>query len=91
MFLRCTRAQFDPAKANDVSAIASDLKAALDRLPGIQHSHGALDRAGGKSITITIFDTREHAQFSRDALGDLIPRFQAAGMTMAAPEIYETL
>ena len=91
MFLRCTRAQFDPAKADDVSAIASDLKAALDRLPGIQHSHGALDRAGGKSITITIFDTREHAQFSRDALGDLIPRFQAAGMKLDAPEIYETI
>jgi len=91
MFLRCTRAQFDPAKADEVMVTASDLKAALDRLPGIQHSHGAIDREAGRTITITIFDTREHAQFSRDALGDLNPRFQAAGMTMAAPEVYETL
>ncbi len=91
MFLRCTRAQFDPAKADTVLAIASDLKATLDRLPGIQHSHGAVDREAGKTITITIFDTREHAQFSREALGDLIPRFQAAGMTLDAPEIYETI
>ncbi len=91
MFLRCTRAHFDPAKADEALTVAKDLNAALGRLPGLQHSHAALDRAAGKSITITIFDTREHAQFSRDALGDLVPRFQAVGLTMDAPEIYETI
>ncbi len=91
MFLRCTRAQFDPAKADEVAAVGDDLKAALGKLPGIQHSHAALDRAAGRSITITLFDTREHAQFGREALGDIIARFQTAGVKMEAAEIYETV
>jgi hypothetical protein len=41
MFLRRTRAQFDPAKADEVAALARELKALLGRLPGIQHAHSA--------------------------------------------------
>ncbi len=89
MFLRCTRSQFDPAKADEVAALGSELKAIFGKLPGIQHFHTALDRATGKAITITIFDTREHAQFGRDALGDIVARFQAAGVKIEAAEIYE--
>ncbi len=37
MFLRCTRARFDPAKVDEVMATGDDLKATLGRLPGIQH------------------------------------------------------
>jgi hypothetical protein len=91
MFLRCTRSTFDPAKADDVAAIGSELKALFATLPGIQHSHTALDRATGKAITITLFDTREHAQFSREALGDIVARFHAAGVKIEAAEFYETV
>jgi len=91
MFLRCTRSQFDPAKADEVAALGSELKAMFGKLPGIQHSHTALDRATGKAITITLFDTREHAQFGREALGDIISRFHAAGVKIEAAEYYETV
>lgn len=91
MFLRCTRSQFDPAKADEVAALGSELKVIFGKLPGIQHSHTALDRATGKAITITLFDTREHAQFGREALGDIISRFHAAGVKIEAAEYYETV
>ncbi|MDQ2783727.1 MAG: hypothetical protein M3Y58_01855 [Chloroflexota bacterium] len=91
MFLRCTRSTFDPAKADEVVALGGDLKAIYGKLPGIQHSHSALDRAAGKAITILLFDTREHAQFGREALGDIVARLQAAGVKIEAPEIYETV
>lgn len=91
MFLRCTRSQFDPAKADEVAAIGSELKAIFAKLPGIQHSHTALDRATGKAITITLFDTREHAQFPRETLGDIVARLHAAGIKIEAAEYYETV
>ncbi len=93
MFLRCSRAQFDPAKADEVAALGSELKAGLGKLPGIQHAHVALDRAAGRAITITLFDTREHAQFSREAeaVGDIVARMHAAGVKIEAAEIYETV
>ncbi len=91
MILRCTRSQFDPAKADEVAAIGGELKAIFGKLPGIQHSHTALDRATGKAITITIFDTREHAQFGRETLGDIVARLQAAGVTIEPAELYETV
>lgn len=40
---------------------------------------------------MSIFDTLEHAQFSRDIVAGLVPRMQAAGVTMAAPEFYEII
>jgi hypothetical protein len=42
-------------------------------------------------VTAATFDTREHAQFSRDSLGEPLARLQAAGWQGEAPEIYETL
>ena len=69
MFLCCTHSQFDPAKADEVAALSSELKASLGKLPGIQHAHVAFDRAAERAIAITLFDTREHAQFACEAVG----------------------
>ena len=91
MFMRCTRAQFDPAKTDEVVALGGELKASLGKLPGIHHAHVAFDRAMGKAITITLFDTRENAQFARESVGDIIARLQAAGVKIEAAEMYETV
>ena len=88
-YIRVSRAQFDPAVADQVSSVLADLQRAFQGLPGFQHHHLGLDLQGGKGVAISIFDTREHAQFTREALGEVISRAQAVGMRMEAPEVYE--
>ena len=90
-YMRVTRSQFDPARYEEVLSVNADLAGILQQLPGFQHYHQGVDRATGKSIIMTIFDTLEHAQFSRESLGEIIPRFQALGLSMEAPELYEII
>ncbi len=90
-YMRVTHTQFDPARYDEVMQVAADLGAAVKQLPGAQHVHGGGDRATGKGIGVSIFDTLEHAQFARDVIAGLIPRMQAAGVTAAAPEFYEVI
>jgi hypothetical protein len=40
-------------------------------------------------VTITTWDTEQHARFSRDRLGDLVGRMRDAGVTLEPPEVYE--
>ena len=77
-YLRVSHAQFDPAQYDE-----------LQRAPGFQQFLTGYDRAEGKGIAVSVFDTLEHAQFSRDLLGDIIPRFQALGLRMEPPVFYE--
>jgi len=88
-YIRVSRAQFDPAVGDQISGVVTDLRSALQKLPGLQHHLLGLDLQGGKGVAISIFDTREHAQFTREALGEVISRVQAVGMRMEAPEVYE--
>jgi hypothetical protein len=89
MYLRITRGTFDPSAADAVAALVAETNAAVARLPGHDHTHQGLDRADGRVGIVTTWDTEEHARFSRDQLGDLITRVQAAGVTLEPPEVYE--
>ena len=88
-YLRISRARFDPAQYEELQRLNADLGSAVQRAPGFQQFLTGYDRAEGKGIAISVFDTLEHAQFSRDLLGDIIPRFQALGLQMEPPEFYE--
>ena len=88
-YIRLTRGQFDPAVGDQVSSVLAELQGAFQGLPGFQHQHLGLDLQGGKGVAVSIFDTREHAQFTREALGEIISRMQAAGLRLEAPEVYE--
>jgi hypothetical protein len=88
-YIRVTRAQFDPAAAEQIAGHTADLRRAIEGLPGLQHQHLGLDLQGGKGVAVSTFDTREHAQFEREMLGEIVARLQAAGMRMEAPEVYE--
>ena len=90
-YLRVSRAQFDRATHDALAQLMPDLADAIQRVPGCQHYHGGLDRANGRAITMAVFDTAEHARYSRDLLGDIIPRLQEAGMRIEAPEVYEVM
>jgi heme-degrading monooxygenase HmoA len=89
MFLRITRSSIDPAKANQVAQLAQEVVDSVKQLPGIQHVYQAGDASTGQAVIISVWDTREHAQFDRAALGDIVARVQQMGATLSAPEIYE--
>jgi len=91
MYLRLTRGQFDPAAADQITALASDVTAAVRRMPGMQHIFQAQDRSAGTLVAISIWDTEEHARFTREDLGDVVTRIRDAGVQLAPPEIYEVV
>ena len=92
MYLRITRGRFDPARYDELLPLAQAIDAAVQALPGCHHIHSGLDRTAGKLAAVSIWDTVEHASFSREAaagLGDVVRRTQALGVQLEPPEIYE--
>ncbi|MBA2276764.1 MAG: hypothetical protein H0W06_03290 [Chloroflexia bacterium] len=89
MYVRITRGQGDPARIEETIRLVPDVSAALRELPGCQSVQVGVDRATGKSVAVSTFDTLEHAQFARERLGEPITRLVAAGWQGEAPEIYE--
>jgi hypothetical protein len=63
--------------------------AAIRRLPGCQSWMGGVDRASGRLILVSTWDTADHARWALEALGDLVPRFQALGVQLDPPEVFE--
>ena len=91
MYMRVTRTRIEPSKYDEGMRLAEDVLAAGRTLPGFQGLYAAGDRSSGRGMVVTLWDTQEHANFSRDALGDVIQRAQALQMQMEAPEIYEVM
>ena len=89
MYLRITRARFDPARYEELLPLTREIAAAVQQLPGCQSYHGGVDRSAGTIAAVSTWDTEEHARFSRDRLGDIIARTQAIGVQLDPPEIYE--
>jgi heme-degrading monooxygenase HmoA len=89
MYMRITTGRFDPAKAEDVVRLSGEVTAAVSRLPGFQHLHQGFDRTAGTAAVVSIWDTEEHARFSREGLGEVVNRLQAAGAQLDPPQIYE--
>jgi hypothetical protein len=89
MYLRLTRGHFDPVHYDDVSQQVPGITAALRALPGVQDVRVGIDRSTGRTLSLTSFDTVEHAQFSRERLSSVLAPFQALGWEPEAPEIYE--
>jgi hypothetical protein len=89
MYLRLTRGRVDPARAAEVLQVVPDVVSAIRALPGAQDVRVGVDRASGRTLSLSTFDTREQAQFPRDRLGASLARLQALGWEPEAPEIYE--
>jgi len=90
MYMRVVRSRVDPAKIDEVvGQVAQDLDAAIRRQPGYQSSTGGVDRATGRAIIVSTWDTEEHARYSFDVLGDVQSRLQALGVQAEPPEIFE--
>ena len=91
MFVRVVRSRVDPAKIESESQLRQDLSAAVKAMPGNQSFMGAVDRANGRAISISTWDTQEHASYSPDALGQVQSRVRAIVTDMDPPEIYEVI
>jgi hypothetical protein len=91
MYMRVTRARMDPSRIDDtVRQVGQDVAAAIRGLPGCQSYVGGADRASGRTINVSTWDTEEHARWSAaDALGDIPSKLQALGVQVDAPEIFE--
>lgn len=89
MYLRITYGHFDATAYDDLIRLTSDIAAAIQRLPGCQDYRAGIDRAGGRTISVSTFDTDAHAHFSRDELGDTLTRMQNVGLRLDPPEFYE--
>jgi hypothetical protein len=92
MYMRVVRGQLDPAKIDQAaSQVGQELAAAVKRLPGNQSFMAGGDRASGQTITVSTWDTEEHASYSPDALGDVQSKLRALGVQADPPEIFEVV
>jgi hypothetical protein len=90
MYLRVTRGRIDPARLDQLSGqVGQDVGAAIRRLPGFQSHMGGADRASGRTIAISTWDTEDHARYPPEALGEVLSRIRALGVQVDPPEIFE--
>ena len=90
MYMRVTRSRIDPAKIDEArDKVGQDLVAAIERLPGYQSYLLGVDRARRQAVSVSTWDTEQHARWTLDALGDVPSRLQALGIQSDAPEIFE--
>jgi quinol monooxygenase YgiN len=92
MYMRVTRGRVDPSGYDDLMGLAPDIRASVSRQPGCQSYTQGGDRASGKTIALSTWDTEEHARMDRNtALADVLPRVQATGVQLDPPDIYEVV
>jgi hypothetical protein len=81
MLVTCSRV--DPARTDEASKLVQDIAAAIRRQPGCQSFVIGGDRATGRAIAVSTWDTEEHAQWIPDDLGDIGSRLQTVGIQVA--------
>lgn len=91
MYLRKTHGHLDPARIDEAIGLIPDTMIAVQQQPGCQSAETGVDRTTGETISVSSFDTQEHAQFPRESLGDALTRMQALGWQGEAPKIYESI
>ena len=73
MFIRVTRGRIDPSRYDEMSQLVPDVAASVGRQPGFHSYLQGGDRASGKIIAISTWDTAEHAALDRTtALTDVM-------------------
>ena len=89
MYMRVARF-VDPANSDERRKLTLEISAAIKRLPGFQSYALSEDHASGQSLSVSLWDTEEHARGSGSDLGrDFGPRVQALGFQVAPSELFE--
>ena len=89
MHVRITRARFEMGLYDELVRISQELATAFQRQPGFQGCYNGLSRDTGVVVSVSLWDTEEHAQLDRAALGDLIVRIQSVGVQMESADVAE--
>ena len=87
MYMRVTRGSWDD-DSEEASQLLEELFSLVRGLPGNQSYTGGQDRASGRTIAISIWDTEEHAK-SLSSTSDFVSRLQALGMRIEPSEFFE--
>ncbi len=91
MYLRISRGRFDTSKYDELLGLTEAILAAVRSQPGFQSYHGGANRAAGTLVAVSGWDSEEHANFPREALGAILPRLQTVGVQLEPADIYEVL
>ncbi len=91
MYLRVTRAHYDPAQHDAVTAMMGPIVDAMRQLAGCEDVRIGGDPTTGTGISVATFDTLAHAQFARESLGSALATARDLGVQMDAPEFYEII
>lgn len=91
MFVRVTRAQYDPARITDEEAVTlgERVAAATKAQPGFVSYQGGADHENGVLLAISTWQDKESAHVPREALGDVIAEIVNLGVQMEPPVICE--
>ncbi len=93
MYLRVNRAQFDPARYDELRRFTPEIMAAIQQIPGCLGVEHAMSRTSGQAITISRWPTEDHATATapRAHIADVIARLKEAGLEYGAFEVYEVI
>jgi hypothetical protein len=90
-YARVSVLSYDPARYDDLDRFANEqFIPKVRRLPGFRRYTAAGDRAGGKGLTISEWDTQEQAQGVIAAVG-LGQELADLGLTSEAVYVYEVV
>ncbi len=89
MYVRISRIRFNPDKYDQVLEILQDVPEVMRQQPGFLGYFAAADRTVGTGLAVSTWNTEVQAWISRAVLGDIVPRMQALGVELDAPEVYE--
>jgi len=62
---------------------------AIRQLPGFRRYTGAADRAAGRGVTLTEWDSQEQAQALGTAVGGLVQEMAKLGVQVETAQVYE--
>ena len=69
MYMRVGPARMDPARIAEDSTLVQDIAEAFKQLPGFRSAMMGVDRTTGQFITVSTWDTEEHACVRRGLAG----------------------
>ncbi len=92
MYVRVTPFVLDLAREQEVTRFSEEqLLPAIRQLPGFRRYTAAVDRAAGRGVSLTEWDSQEHAQALRTAVGGMLQEMAELGIQLETAQVYEVL
>jgi hypothetical protein len=90
MYVRVTTGGFDPAKEEELQQLTDEKFIPLiQQLPGFHRYLSGIDRAAGRFVSITVWDSLEQAQAFPTAIAGLLGEFTAASLRPEPTQLFE--